>query len=124
VSSRPANGSGLDDAWNAQDVEVFRARHKPDVMVGWPGQREPTRAIEDHLVGVASAAPKLTFQKSFPDRISSDTHVALEPALYPRHRPAVASSVVAGAGPECGPPEPRARGRPPVESDLAKMLFD
>ena len=23
----------LDDAWNAQDVEVFRQRHKPDVVV-------------------------------------------------------------------------------------------
>jgi hypothetical protein len=23
----------LDDAWNAQDVEVFRARHKPAVVV-------------------------------------------------------------------------------------------
>ena len=38
----------LDDAWNAQDVEIFRARHKPDVVVRWPGQPEPTRGIEDH----------------------------------------------------------------------------
>jgi hypothetical protein len=27
----------LDDAWNEQNVEVFRARHKPDVIVRWPG---------------------------------------------------------------------------------------
>jgi len=39
----------LDDAWNAQDVEVFRQRHKPDVVVRWPGQPEPTRGIEDHI---------------------------------------------------------------------------
>ena len=38
----------LDDAWNAQDVEVFRARHKPDVVVRWPGQPNPTVGIEDH----------------------------------------------------------------------------
>jgi hypothetical protein len=38
----------LDDAWNAQDVEVFRQRHKPDVIVRWPGQPEPTVGIEDH----------------------------------------------------------------------------
>jgi len=24
----------LDDAWNAQDLKVFEARHKPDVIVG------------------------------------------------------------------------------------------
>jgi hypothetical protein len=38
----------LDDAWNAQDVEVFRQRHKPGVIVRWPGKTEPTRGIEDH----------------------------------------------------------------------------
>jgi hypothetical protein len=38
----------LDDAWNAQDIEVFRARHKLDVIVRWPGQPEPTVGIEDH----------------------------------------------------------------------------
>ena len=26
----------LDDAWNGQDINVFRARHKPDVVVRWP----------------------------------------------------------------------------------------
>ena len=38
----------LDDAWNAQDVEVFRQRHKPDVVVRWPG-KPPTIGIEDHV---------------------------------------------------------------------------
>ena len=26
----------LDDGWNAQDVELFRARHKPDVVTFMP----------------------------------------------------------------------------------------
>jgi SnoaL-like polyketide cyclase len=38
----------LDDAWNSKDEHVFRARHKPDVIVRWPGQPEPTVGIEDH----------------------------------------------------------------------------
>ena len=38
----------LDDGWNSQDEEVFRAGHKPDVVVHWPGRPEPTRGIEDH----------------------------------------------------------------------------
>jgi hypothetical protein len=52
----------LDDAWNAQDQEVFRARHKPDVIVRWPGQPEPTRGIEDHL------AESIAFWRTFPDQ--------------------------------------------------------
>ena len=49
----------LDDAWNAQDVEVFQKRHKPDVIVRWPGQ-----GFEDHLVqrdtsACAGAAPNV-----------------------------------------------------------------
>jgi hypothetical protein len=52
----------LDDAWNAQDVEVFRQRHKPDVIVRWPGKTEPTRGIEDHT------AESIEFWKTFPDQ--------------------------------------------------------
>jgi hypothetical protein len=52
----------LDDAWNAQDIEVFRQRHKPDVIVRWPGQTEPTRGIEDHT------AESIAFWKTFPDQ--------------------------------------------------------
>ena len=52
----------LDDAWNAQNVEVFRARHKPDVIVRWPGQPEPTRGIEDHT------AESIAFWRTFPDQ--------------------------------------------------------
>jgi len=42
----------LDDAWNAQDIEIFRARHKPNVIVRWPGKTEPTVGIEDHTHSV------------------------------------------------------------------------
>jgi ketosteroid isomerase-like protein len=52
----------LDDAWNAQDEEVFRARHKPDVVVRWPGQPEPTRGIEDHT------KESEWFWEAFPDQ--------------------------------------------------------
>ena len=52
----------LDDGWNAQDLEVFRARHKPDVVVRWPGQPEPTRGIEDHV------KESIAFWKTFPDQ--------------------------------------------------------
>jgi hypothetical protein len=52
----------LDDAWNAQDVEVFAARHKPDVIVRWPGQPEPTVGIEAHT------AESIDFWKTFPDQ--------------------------------------------------------
>ena len=33
----------LDDAWNAQDWDVFRKRHSADTEVFWPGQPQPTR---------------------------------------------------------------------------------
>ena len=52
----------LDDAWNEQNVEVFRARHKPDVVVRWPGQPDPTIGIEDHT------AESIAFWKAFPDQ--------------------------------------------------------
>ena len=52
----------LDDAWNAQDLKVFRARHKPDVIVRWPGKTEPTVGIEDH------AQESIDFWKTFPDQ--------------------------------------------------------
>ncbi|HEY0672015.1 MAG TPA: ester cyclase [Longimicrobiales bacterium] len=52
----------LDDAWNDQNVEVFRARHKPDVVVRWPGQPDPTVGIEDHTM------ESIAFWKTFPDQ--------------------------------------------------------
>lgn len=52
----------LDDAWNAQDVEVFRARHKEDVVVRWPVQPDPTVGIEDHT------AESIAFWKMSPDQ--------------------------------------------------------
>lgn len=52
----------LDDAWNAQDLEIFRQRHKPDVIVRWPGQPDPTVGIDDHT------AESIDFWKTFPDQ--------------------------------------------------------
>ena len=52
----------LDDAWNAQDLEIFQERHKPDVIVRWPGQPEPTVGLEDHT------AESIAFWKTFPDQ--------------------------------------------------------
>ena len=52
----------LDDAWNNQDVEVFAQRHKPDVVVTWPGGRPPTRGIDDHT------AESVEFWQTFPDQ--------------------------------------------------------
>ena len=49
-------------SWNAQDLEVFRARHKPDVVVRWPGQPHPTVGIGDHT------AESIAFWKTFPDQ--------------------------------------------------------
>lgn len=52
----------LDDAWNNQNVEIFRKRHKPDVVVRWPGTQTPTVGIEDHT------KESLAFWKTFPDQ--------------------------------------------------------
>jgi ketosteroid isomerase-like protein len=51
----------LDDAWNAQDMDTFSARHKNDVVVRWPG-KEPTRGVDDHR------QEALDFFKTFPDQ--------------------------------------------------------
>ena len=51
----------LDDAWNAQDMDVFRQRHRDDVTVTWPG-KAPTHGIRDHV------AESLEFFRAFPDQ--------------------------------------------------------
>jgi ketosteroid isomerase-like protein len=51
----------LDDAWNAQDLDTFSARHKEDVVVRWPG-KEPTHGVNDHR------QEALDFYKTFPDQ--------------------------------------------------------
>ena len=51
----------LDDAWNAQDMDTFVKRHKPDVVVSWPG-KPPTHGVEDHR------AESIEFMKTFPDQ--------------------------------------------------------
>jgi hypothetical protein len=38
----------LDDAWNAQDWDVFRKRHSSDTAVHWPGQPDPTLGRDAH----------------------------------------------------------------------------
>jgi len=40
----------LDDAWNAQDQKVFRKRHKPDVVVWWPGTTEKSSDLDFYTV--------------------------------------------------------------------------
>jgi hypothetical protein len=52
----------LDDAWNDQDVTVFRERHKPDVVVRWPGTTTPTVGIED------CTKESIAFWKTFPNQ--------------------------------------------------------
>jgi SnoaL-like polyketide cyclase len=37
----------LDGAWNSQDLDTFNQRHKPDVVVRWPG-RPPAHGRHDH----------------------------------------------------------------------------
>ena len=51
----------LDDAWNAQDLETFAQRHKPDVVVRWPG-RPPTHGRPDHR------QEAVDFLTAFPDQ--------------------------------------------------------
>jgi ketosteroid isomerase-like protein len=51
----------LDDAWNAQDMDTFSARHKNDVVVRWPG-KEPTHGVANHR------QEALEFFKTFPDQ--------------------------------------------------------
>ena len=50
----------LDDAWNAQDWDTFDQRHKPNVVVTWPGQ-PPTNGTHDHR------AEAIQLFKTFPD---------------------------------------------------------
>jgi predicted ester cyclase len=50
----------LDDAWNSQDWDTFDQRHKPDVVVRWPGQ-PPTNGTHDHR------AEAIEMFKTFPD---------------------------------------------------------
>jgi ketosteroid isomerase-like protein len=51
----------LDDAWNAQDLDTFAARHRDDVVVRWPGQPE-THGIKDHR------QEAIDFFRTFPDQ--------------------------------------------------------
>ncbi len=51
----------LDDAWNAQDMETFSARHTDDVVVRWPG-KPPTQGVGNHR------REALDFFKTFPDQ--------------------------------------------------------
>jgi hypothetical protein len=55
----------LDDAWNSENQEVFVQRHKPDVVVRWPG-KPPTHGIDDHL------QESIEFWEAFPDQHFDD----------------------------------------------------
>ena len=72
AASRTGEGSGpearnmelmqtLDDAWNAQDMDVFSQRHRQDVVVTWPG-KPPTHGLPDHV------QESLDFFRAFPDQ--------------------------------------------------------
>ena len=37
----------LDDAWNSQDLVTFEKRHRPNVVVTWPG-KPPTQGVKAH----------------------------------------------------------------------------
>ena len=52
----------LDDAWNAQDIEIFAKRHREDVVVKWPGGQPPTHGIAAHT------QEALDFFRTFPDQ--------------------------------------------------------
>ena len=52
----------LDDAWNAQDLDIFARCHKPDVIVHWPGKLIPTYGIAAHT------EEAIEFFKAFPDQ--------------------------------------------------------
>jgi len=51
----------LDDAWNAQDLGTFEKRHRPDVVVTWPG-KPPTHGLKAH------SQESLEFFRAFPDQ--------------------------------------------------------
>lgn len=51
----------LDDAWNVQDLDIFAQRHKPDLVVCWPG-KPPTSGVEAHRVEA------IDFFTAFPDQ--------------------------------------------------------
>ena len=51
----------LDDAWNAQDLDTFAARHTKDVVVRWPG-KAPTIGLDAHR------AEAIDFFKTFPNQ--------------------------------------------------------
>ena len=70
----------LDDAWNAKDQEVFVARHKPDVVVYWPGQPEPTRGIEDHLAESVDSGTRSPTSTSTTGRTGSSSRRGTGPA--------------------------------------------
>jgi ketosteroid isomerase-like protein len=58
----------LDDAWNAQNWEVFRQRHSPDTAVNWPGQPDPTRGRDAH------EAESVEFFKSIENHLDNDPY--------------------------------------------------
>lgn len=57
----------LDDAWNSEDQDVFVKRHKPDVVVRWPG-KPPTHGVEDHLQESMSSGQRSPINTSITGR--------------------------------------------------------
>jgi SnoaL-like polyketide cyclase len=72
----------LDDAWNAQNWEVFRKRHSADTKVYWPGQPDPTVGRDAHH------RESEAFFKSIENHLENNPYrVMLDPAIGPAQSP-------------------------------------
>lgn len=71
----------LDDAWNAQDWDTFDQRHKPDVVVTWPGQ-EPTNGTHDHRAEAIALFKTFPTTKSETGRTRSSSLRGIGPARF------------------------------------------
>ena len=102
----------LDDAWNCQDWVTFDARHKPDVVVRWPG-KPPTHGAHDHR------AESEEFVKTFPDN-----HVENRPYRVFFASGAWTCSIARFTGTMTGPmPGPDGKPIPPTGKAFEVEIF-
>jgi len=69
----------LDDAWNAQNWEVFRKRHSADTKVYWPGQPDLTRGRDAHH------AESEAFFQSIENHLDNRRPVRAHPVVLDSH---------------------------------------
>ena len=69
----------LDDAWNAQDMDTFAARHKKDVVVRWPG-KEPTQGVTTTVRKRSSSSRPFRIRRSTIGRTRPSSRRATGPA--------------------------------------------